>query len=117
MGSEKGDGECWGQEGLGASNLALECFSNIAWYGEADGLVDVVPLEGGAAIKCTCPVSCCFVFGGDDTCQIFIVFLANILDANVINYKGKNMGRVSWRKSSECLFTLVVASMFGKVGN
>jgi hypothetical protein len=56
---------------------ALEGFGDIAWHGEINSAVHVVPLELEAEIEITVPVSCDRVLRAEDVPEMLSVLTAS----------------------------------------
>ena len=78
---------------LGAGRLgvreALEGFSDVAWHGEINSAVHVVPLDLEAEIEIAIPVSRDLVLRVEDIPEMLSVLTADVFDTKVVNHKGE----------------------------
>lgn len=93
---------------------AAQHLGNIAGHGKVNSVVDVVPLEGDAAVEGSFPISGDGVLIGEDFVEVFSMFAANILDTKVIDNEAESNGSSLVDEEAGSVFGLDVA-MLGEV--
>ena len=81
----------------------LEGVGDVAWHGDVDVSVDIVPVECEAAVELACPVFCDRVERLEGVDEVLGMVIADVLDSEVIDHECEGNGSRAVAEESGCV--------------